>query len=208
VSRPRLILSRRRWYRGAVLIAALGIADAAAAHEQIGVSGGLASGLLHPITGLDHLIAMVAVGLWGAQLGAPAIWVLPVTFPLVMAFGGVLGVLGVPLPVPEIVIAVSALVLGAVVAVRVRLPLAAAAVVVGVFAIFHGHAHGTELPRAANPLAYGVGFVVATGLLHVSGIAIGALGRWPAGERSIRALGGAIAALGCYFLWLGVGGAR
>jgi urease accessory protein len=170
------------------------------AHEQGGVAGGLASGLLHPLTGIDHMIAMVAVGIWGAQLGAPAIWLLPVTFPLVMAFGAVVGVLRIPLPTPEVVVALSAVVLGAAVAARVRAPFAAAAAIVAVFAIFHGHAHGIELPGAANPLAYGAGFVVATGLLHLCGIAIGALSRWPAGERLIQGLGAAIAALGGYFL--------
>jgi urease accessory protein len=183
-----------------VALAALVLAQPALAHEQAGVGGGLVSGLLHPLTGMDHMIAMVAVGIWGAQLGAPAIWVLPITFPLVMALGGVLGVLRIPLPVPEVAIALSALILGVAVATRLRLPFAAAAVVVAVFAIFHGHAHGAELPSAANPLAYGVGFVVATGLLHVCGIAIGTLTRWPAGERLIQGLGVVIAALGCYFL--------
>jgi urease accessory protein len=123
-----------------------------------------------------------------------------VTFPLVMAFGGVAGVLRVPLPMPEMAIALSALVLGAAVAVRARVPFTAAAMVVGVFAIFHGHAHGVELPHAANPLAYGAGFVVATGLLHLSGIAIGALSRWPAGACLIQVIGAAIAALGGWFL--------
>jgi len=188
-----------------IAVAVLVLVQPAFAHEQAGVAGGLASGLLHPLTGIDHMIAMVAVGIWGAQLGAPAIWVLPITFPLVMAFGGVLGVLRIPLPMPEVVIALSALVLGAAVAVRVRVPFEAAAVVVGVFAIFHGHAHGTELPSAANPLAYGVGFVVATGLLHLCGIAIGTLSRWPAGERLIQGLGAAIAAFGCYFLAFSLG---
>jgi urease accessory protein len=148
---------------------------------------------------------MVAVGIWGAQLGAPAIWLLPVTFPLVMAFGGVAGVLHIPLPLPEVAIALSALVLGAAVAMRARVPFAAAAVVVGVFAVFHGHAHGVELPGAANPVAYGAGFVIATGLLHLCGIAIGALSRWPAGARLIRGLGAAIAALGGYFLAVSLG---
>ena len=188
-------------------IVVLLLAQPAFAHEQVGVIGGLVSGLLHPLTGMDHLIAMVAVGIWGAQLGAPAIWVLPITFPLVMAFGGVLGVLRIPLPMPEVVIALSALVLGAAVAARLRMPFGAAAVIVGVFAIFHGHAHGAELPSAANPLAYGVGFVAATGLLHLCGIAIGTLSRWPAGERLMRGLGAAIAALGCYFLAVSLGGA-
>lgn len=190
-----------------VLIALLLPTHCAFAHEQVGVQGGLVTGLLHPITGLDHVIAMVAVGIWGAQLGAPAIWLLPITFPLVMAIGGVLGVLGFPLPAPEIVIALSALVLGAVVAIRLRLPLAVCALVVGVFAIFHGHAHGAELPRAVNALAYGVGFVVATGLLHLCGIALGALSRFPVGERVIQGLGAAIGALGGYFLVVRLAGA-
>jgi urease accessory protein len=172
----------------------------ALAHEQAGVGGGLAQGLLHPLTGIDHLIAMVAVGIWGAQLGAPAIWVLPITFPMVMALGAVLGVLKIPLPMPEVAIALSALVLGAAVALRLRLPFAAAAAVVAVFAIFHGHAHGVELPGSANPLSYGVGFVVATGLLHLCGILLGTLTQWPIGERLIRGFGVVIAILGGYFL--------
>lgn len=170
------------------------------AHEQAGVGGGLASGLLHPLTGLDHLVAMVAVGIWGAQLGGVAIWVLPIVFPLVMAFGAVLGILKIGLPVPELIIALSALVLGLAVAMRIRVPFTVAAVIVAIFAIFHGHAHGVELPTAANPLAYGCGFVVATGLLHACGITIGALARWPGGERIIQGVGAAIAALGGYFL--------
>ena len=188
-------------------IAAVTVAQPAFAHGQVAVGGGLARGLLHPLTGMDHLIAMVAVGIWGAQLGAPAIWVLPITFPMVMALGGVLGVLQIPLPIPEVVIALSALVLGSAVAMRLRLPFAAAAVVVAVFAIFHGHAHGVELPSSADPLAYGVGFVVATGLLHLCGIMIGTLTRWPAGERLIQGLGAVIAALGCYFLAQSLGAA-
>jgi urease accessory protein len=185
--------------------AALVLSPPAFAHEQGGVAVGLASGFVHPLTGIDHMIAMVAVGIWGAQLGSPAIWLLPVIFPLVMAFGGVVGVLHVPLPMPEAAIALSALVLGAAVAVRARVPFAAAAIVVGVFAIFHGHAHGVELPRAANPLAYGAGFVIATGLLHLGGIAIGTLSRWPAGAGLIQGLGAAIAALGGWFLAVALG---
>lgn len=184
----------------------LALAEPALAHEQTGVSG-LVSGLLHPLTGLDHLIAMVAVGIWGAQLGVPAIWVLPITFPLVMAIGGVMGVLKIPLPAPEIMVALSALVLGAAVAMRLRLPFAAAAAVVAVFAIFHGYAHGAELPHSANPLAYGIGFVISTGLLHLCGIVIGTLTRWPAGERLIQSIGAVIALLGGYFLVQSLGGA-
>ncbi len=189
---------------GAALLSLL-TANPSLAHEQTGVGGGLASGLLHPLTGLDHLIAMVAVGIWGAQLGGAAIWILPVVFPLVMAFGAVLGILKVGLPVPELIIALSALVLGLAVAIRIRVPFAVAAIIVAIFAIFHGHAHGVELPTAANPLAYGCGFVVATGLLHACGITIGALARWPGGERIIQGVGAAIAALGGYFLVASLG---
>jgi urease accessory protein len=160
----------------------------------------LVSGFTHPIFGLDHVAAMVAVGLWGAFLGQPAIWLLPVVFPLVMAFGGLLGISGVPVPAVEAGIAASALALGAMVALALRPPLWVAALLVGAFAIFHGHAHGTELPQAANPLAYGAGFVIATGLLHLSGIALGLLARWPAGVGAVRVGGGAIACAGIYFL--------
>lgn len=172
----------------------------AAAHTEVGVPGGLLSGFLHPLTGLDHLVAMVAVGIWGAQLGQPATWVLPVCFPAVMALGGVLGVMGVPLPATEVVVALSALVLGFAVATALRVPFWAAAILVSVFAVFHGYAHGTDLPTAANALAYGVGFVTATGMLHAAGILIGVLIRWPAGAQAVRALGALIAGLGGVFL--------
>jgi urease accessory protein len=172
----------------------------ALAHVTGDVAGGLASGFLHPISGLDHVVAMVAVGLWGAQLGKPAIWILPVTFPIVMAFGGVLGVRGVPMPPVEVGIALSAIVLGGVVAMAARPPLWVAAVVVGVFAVFHGYAHGTELPRSASPLAYGAGFVLTTGMLHVCGITIGTINRWPRGARVIRLCGAVVVAVGVYFL--------
>jgi urease accessory protein len=164
------------------------------------IGGGLLSGFLHPIMGLDHVIAMVAVGMWGAQLGAPAIWILPVTFPLVMAFGGVLGALGVPIPGIEIGIAASAIALGGMVAFAARPPLWMAAVIVGIFAIFHGHAHGAELPESANAIAYSIGFVAATGGLHALGILIGVANRWPSGAKALRAGGAAIAVTGVYFL--------
>lgn len=190
----------------ALSFAMLALAAAAAhAHTETGVAGGLVSGFLHPIFGPDHLVAMVAVGLWGAQLGAPAIWALPITFPLVMAFGAVLGVAGFPLPGVELGVSASALVLGAMVALCVRPPLAVAGVLVAAFAIFHGFAHGTELPAAANPLAYGVGFVTSTGLLHLCGILLGTLIRWPAGMHVVRASGGVVAACGAYFLAVNLG---
>ncbi|MEM6573291.1 MAG: HupE/UreJ family protein [Pseudomonadota bacterium] len=171
------------------------------AHSETGVGGGLAAGLLHPVLGLDHLVAMVAVGLWGAQLGAPSIWLLPVVFPAVMAAGALLGLLQMPLPGVEYGIALSACLLGLLVAMKLKAPVALAGVIVGVFAIFHGHAHGTEVPEAANPLAYGVGFVVATGLLHLAGILLGLLLKWPAGDWFVRACGAAVAAVGAFFLF-------
>lgn len=188
------------------LIAALWSLGASAhvGHGTMG-SGGFADGMLHPVTGLDHVVAMVAVGLWGAQLGAPAIWLLPVTFPLVMAVGGVLGVIGVPLPGVVAGVALSGVVLGLFVAFAARPPLWLAALVVAAFAIFHGHTHGTALPLSGVPLAYGAGFVIATGLLHVGGIIIGILNRWPAGGRVIRAGGAFIALTGLVFLGLHLG---
>lgn len=178
----------------------LGLSTAALAHESTGLAGGFYSGFVHPILGWDHVIAMVAVGLWGAFLGNPAIWILPVVFPLVMALGGALGVAGLAIPAVEAGIASSAIVLGLMVALAVRPPLWVAAVIVGGFAIFHGHAHGTELPEAANPLAYSLGFVLATGMLHVGGIAFGLLVRWPAGRWAVRAGGAAIMLAGVGFL--------
>lgn len=174
--------------------------EPAAAHEQTGLGEGFVSGFLHPFLGIDHLIAMVAVGLWGAQLGNPAIWLLPITFPLVMAIGAVIGVLGVTLPVVELGIALSAVALGVLVAANLRPHLIIAALVVGFFAVFHGYAHGTELPQSANPLFYGAGFVIATGLLHLSGILIGVLIKWPMGAKVVRLCGCCIAILGAYYM--------
>ena len=176
-------------------------ASTVSAHESTGIAGGFISGFLHPIFGWDHVVAMVAVGLWGAFLGSPAIWILPVVFPLVMALSGALGVVGVPIPAVETGIAASAVVLGIMVALAVRPPTWVAAIIVGIFAVFHGHAHGTELPNASNPLAYSVGFVLSTGLLHLSGIAFGLLVRWPAGKIAVQASGGLIALAGVGFLF-------
>lgn len=173
---------------------------AAEAHSQAGLAGGFTSGFLHPVFGIDHLVAMVAVGLWGAQLGPPALWALPIVFPSVMALGGVLGVLGFPLPMVEIGVSTSAIVLGALVATDTRPALVVAASLVAAFAVFHGYAHGAELPSAVNPLAYGVGFVASTGLLHLAGILLGTLYRWPAGVRLVRGSGTLIACIGGYFL--------
>jgi urease accessory protein len=164
------------------------------------ITGGFLSGFFHPIIGLDHVVAMVAVGLWGAFLGRPALWVLPIIFPLVMAFGGALGVANIDIPYVETGIALSGIVLGLAVVFALRPPLWGAAILVGAFAIFHGHAHGTELPNAANPLIYSIGFVVGTGLLHLAGILFGELTRWSWGNILVRAGGGIIALVGLGFL--------
>jgi urease accessory protein len=172
----------------------------ALAHTGVGGLSGFMSGVAHPLFGPDHLVAMLAVGLWGSQLGNPALWVLPVTFPLIMAVGGFFGVVGVELPMVEAVIAVSALVLGAMVALALRPPLWVAGVLVAIFGLFHGNAHGLELPEAAKPISYAVGFVLATGFIHLTGVALGLLGRWPLGAQAVRAGGVAVAALGIWFL--------
>jgi len=172
----------------------------ALAHSENGVAIDFWGGFTHPIFGPDHVIAMVAVGLWGAFLGAPAIWLLPVVFPLVMAFGGALGVAGMPLPGVETGIAVSAIFLGGMVAFAAKPPLWIAAMLVGAFAIFHGHAHGTELPVGADAVAFSMGFVVATGTLHLGGITFGGLSHWPAGSVAVRVAGGVISLLGFAYL--------
>ena len=175
--------------------------QAAFAHVGQGGASGLLTGFLHPLSGADHALAMVAVGLWGAQLAAPAIWVLPVAFPLVMAMGGMLGFLGVPMPGVEYGIAASAIVLGTAVAFEVRPSLVVAALVVGCFAIFHGHAHGTELPPGQSALLYSMGFVIATGCLHAVGIGIGTVHRWSWGQQLLRGAGTMVAAGGVFFMW-------
>ena len=193
--------TRSRWL---LIATSCVIAWPVLAHEQQGQAAGFVTGLLHPVSGLDHVLAMVAVGLWGAQLGAPAIWLLPVTFPLMMAFGGFLGLIGVPLPGVEIGIAASAILLGAMVALQARPPLALAGLLVAFFAVFHGHAHGTELPAGQSGLLYSLGFVVATGLLHAVGISIGLIHRWSSGRLLLRGAGVVVTLAGVFFLWRAV----
>jgi urease accessory protein len=185
----------------AVLVPLLSWAQPAFAHVQKGEAVGFLTGFRHPISGLDHVLAMVAVGLWGAQLGAPAIWLLPVAFPMVMAVGGMLGLVGVPLHGIECGIAASAILLGVAVMLEARPPLAVAAALVGFFAIFHGHAHGTELPPGQSALLYSMGFVIATGCLHAAGIAIGTVHRWPWGQSLLRVAGAVVAVGGIFFMW-------
>lgn len=190
---------RRFGIASVVALASLASTEANA-HIGPGEGSGLWSGFAHPLSGLDHIVAMVAVGLWGAQLGMPALWLLPVIFPLIMACGGFLGLIGVPLPGTEVAIALSGVCLGAAVMMELRPPLWGAALLVGVFGLFHGYAHGTELPPGDNALLFSVGFVLATGLLHASGIALGLVYRWRWGRFTLRAAGAVILCSGAFFL--------
>jgi urease accessory protein len=180
-------------------------ASPAQAHIIHGEPVSFHSGFLHPLSGWDHIIAMVAVGIWGAQLGMPAVWVLPVTFPMIMSFGGFLGLIRVPLPggehFVEFGIALSGVLLGAMVLGEVRPKLWVAACTVGLFGLCHGYAHGYELPAGESGLYYSCGFVLATGLLHCIGITIGYIHRWSAGRRILQVCGALILMGGLYFLY-------
>ena len=187
----------------AVVVASL-LSNPVVAHTGTGLPGGFASGFRHPYSGTDHLLAMVSVGLWGAFLGRPLIYLLPVVFPAMMVGGAIMGMLSAPLPSVEIGIALSVLILGGCIALAVRAPVWAASLIVAFFAVFHGYAHGKELPSAADPVGYSAGFVLATGLLHMSGIAIGSLKERRAGAVATRSAGGLIAALGAWFLYRAV----
>jgi urease accessory protein len=173
----------------------------AGAHVDGAQAAGFLTGLQHPWSGLDHVLAMIAVGLWGAQLGSPALWVLPIAFPMMMAMGAMMGLMGIPVPGVEVGIALSAIVLGTMILAEVRLKLAVAIAIVGIFAIFHGHAHGTELPAGQSGLMYSMGFVIATGCLHGVGVALGLVHRLSLGRLAIRGTGTFIAAMGVFFLW-------
>jgi urease accessory protein len=185
------------------LLAAMLAPSAALAHTGVGAADGLAHGFLHPVGGPDHMLAMLLVGVLAWQLGGRALWLVPLTFVVVMALGGALGAAGVSVPLVELGIALSVVVLGAAVALGVKAPAAAAMAVVGSFAIFHGHAHGAEMPETAAGAAYGLGFVLGTALLHLVGIgggcAVGSLGdRY--GQILTRAAGGVAAIAGVAIL--------
>jgi urease accessory protein len=182
-------------------VVTLCFSQSAGAHVEKGEAIGFLTGLRHPISGLDHVLAMISVGLWGAQLGAPAVWILPVAFPMVMALGGMMGLMGIPLPGTEYGIAASMILLGAVVLFELKPPLWVAGCLVAFFAIFHGHAHGTELPPGQNGLLYSMGFVCATGLLHGVGISIGLVHRWTWGQMFLRLAGAFTASMGVFFVW-------
>lgn len=197
-------MHRGRWILSSVALLTALWPLGAAAHVASGIAGGIAGGFgggfSHPLTGPDHFLAMLAVGIWGAQMGGRSVWTLPVAFPLIMAMGGVAGMAGLPLPGVETGIAVSVLVLGLAIAAVWRPAEPVPLVLIAVFAVFHGYAHGAELPAAADPAAYAVGFVVATGLIHVLGILIGIALNRPLQGGLARGLGGLIAAGGIYFL--------
>lgn len=183
--------------RTALLAALLAMAATPAlAHTGAGTTHGFADGFTHPLFGADHVLAMVAVGLWAALLGGRALWIVPTSFVAAMALGGALGLYGVAVPFVEAGILASIVALGLLVAFNVQLNVAIAAPIVALFAIFHGHAHGAEMPEGASGLAYAAGFVIATALLHAAGIAAGlGLGRLVQ-SRAIRAAGAAVAAAG------------
>lgn len=189
MNRPARILS---------LTAMMGTALSAPAlaHTGIGAHGNsFAAGFLHPLMGLDHMLAMVGIGLWAAQLGGRASWMVPVTFLAVMIAGAALALSGMALPLVEFGIAGSVLAIGVLVALGTRMPVALAASVAGAFAMAHGHAHGTELPGFADPAAYGAGFVAATALLHGAGCGLAILLSRPA-RLPFRLAGAAMAAVG------------
>ena len=168
------------------------------AHTGIGQTMGFVHGLTHPFTGWDHILAMVAVGIWASQTGGKGIWTIPATFVGIMSFGGLLGAIGIKLPLFEEGIAMSVLILGVLIAAAKRLPLIASTILVGLFAVFHGYAHGNEMPGAAPGLPYGMGFALATTLLHLCGINMGSLFLKMDRLKVIRYTGGAIAMGGIY----------
>ncbi len=175
----------------------------AAAHTGIGPTAGLGAGFGHPLLGVDHLLAMVAVGLWASVAGGRALWLVPIAFVGTMLAGGALALFGIPLPGVELMIALSVVVLGSAVLARARLPVAAAMGVAALFAVFHGHAHGAEMPAGASGLLYGLGFAAATASLHAVGVGVGITARRFAAEPALRLGGGAVALAGFLILVAG-----
>ena len=192
---------RRGLAIGLLLLVAL-MPSPAMAHDGTGLAGGFVAGFVHPLSGFDHMLAMVAVGIWGAFLGRPLVYALPMLFPSAMALGGGIGMAGIPLPPVELGIALSVVVLGAMIFFALRLPIFAACAIIAVFALFHGYAHGLELPSAADPIGYSAGFVLCTGLLHLAGIALGTLRTLPAGTVALRGVGGLMALVGLWFSFM------
>jgi urease accessory protein len=164
--------------------------------------GGYLAGLVHPVLGYDHLLAMLCVGIISAQIGGRAIWTVPTTFVIVMAVGGLLGILGfVNLPA-ESGIALSLVLLGGVITAERRLPIVVAMSFVGFFAIFHGYAHGLEMPLTAQPVAFGLGFLTGTAIIHIAGVFIGDIAsHYERGKLILRSGGGIILVLGFLYMF-------
>jgi urease accessory protein len=177
-------------------VALTGLSTPALAHIG-GHAGGFTNGLAHPFYGLDHVLVMVAVGLWASQLGRPALWLLPLTFPVVMLIGAGIGMSGIAFPWLETGIAGTVITLGAVIALALRPRVVASVALIGLFALFHGFEHGASLPAHGTALTYGAGFVLATLVLHAAGIGLGLAARYPL---ALRSAGGAIAAAGLVIL--------
>jgi urease accessory protein len=197
-------LDRKTSFTAALVTAAFG-ASPAYAHTFGATGAGFVDGFGHPFGGFDHLLAMVTIGLWAVQAGGRAMWAVPLTFMGMMMFGGLLGLEGVPVPGVELGIAASLMVLGSLVVFAFKPSLLLGMAIVGLFAIFHGHAHGAEMPEAASPVLYAVGFVAATGLLHGAGIAAAMLSQryrvWAkASDWAIRSVGAAVAANGLFLI--------
>jgi urease accessory protein len=175
---------------------ALLLPSLAFAHPGGLAAHGFGHGFLHPLTGLDHLLAMIAVGVWASMLGGRALWAVPSAFVAMMMVGGALGIGGIGLPAVEVMIALSLVALGAVVAFELKVQTVVGMVLVGAFALFHGHAHGSEIPGAANGLTYALGFTLATAMLHLAGLGIGLGAGRIAGRAALRVAGTAMAATG------------
>lgn len=181
-----------------LLVLLLIFPNLALAHTGVGETTGLMHGFGHPIGGADHMLAMVAVGLWAAQIGGRALWIVPCVFVGVMVLGGIFGFSGLPLPFVEEGILVSVLILGILIAGAFRLPLVFSSILAGVFAIFHGHAHGAEMPETISAASYAAGFALATAMLHVAGIGLGMFTQKANLHTVTRLAGGAIALSGVY----------
>jgi urease accessory protein len=180
----------------------LSIPSVASAHTGVGDPSGFLHGLAHPFSGLDHILAMVAVGLWAAQIGGKALWMLPSAFMMTMAASSIMGHFGLPLPGIEQGILASDFMLGLLLLFAARLPLAVSVGIVGILAIFHGYAHGAEMPSTASGLTYGIGFIISTAVLHLAGIGMGlAIDRYqPKLQELFFRIGGGATVIGAIYV--------
>jgi urease accessory protein len=189
-----------KFLRFSALISLL-ISFPALAHEEGVGHAGFLVGLLHPALGLDHLLAMLSVGILSAQIGGRAMWSVPLTFVVVMTIGSIMGGHNIPIPLVESGIALSVIALGIALAADKNMATAWAMLFVSFFAIFHGHAHGTEMPDVGNPITYGIGFILGTAIIHLAGVLVGVMSkRIPKGPVVLRVSGAAIAIIGVTML--------